>query len=122
MRKILKNATAVLTLMALMVSFTGCAKKDAPQESKQGENPVVTQSETNKPAETNIVTPDENTEAKGMVVNLMEGIKAEHAEAVSVYESGPKLNDFAVKLINACRVNDETGKFYLVYIGSEVYG
>ena len=114
MRKILKNATAVLTLAALMVSFTGCAKKDAPQESKQGENPVVTQSEADKPAETNIVTPDENTEAKGMIVNLMEGIKAEPAEAVSVYESGQKLNGFAVKLFNACRVNDENDENTLV--------
>lgn len=47
---------------------------------------------------------------KATTVNLMENISAklvENTEKVSLYEYGPKLNDFAIRLFNSCRTSSE---------------
>ena len=49
-------------------------------------------------------------EKNATTVNLMENISAklvESAEEVSLYEYGPKLNDFAIRLFNSCRTSSE---------------
>ena len=117
MRKILKKAAAVLTLSAMIASFTGCAKNDDTKANNRNENNVVTSSETNNTEENTVVTQSEIKEGEAMVVNLMEGINAEPAEItkeISLSEYGKKLNTFALNLFNSCRTNAERKENTLV--------
>ena len=103
MKKI-RKITALLTVTAIILSAAGCTKNSSQsyteEEWYQKEFhliPTKTESEM------------KNTTEKSSVINLMEEIspqKAEAAEKVSVSAYGAELNDFALRLFNTCRKND----------------
>ena len=56
-------------------------------------------------------------EKNATTVNLMENISAklvENTEEISLYEYGPKLNDFTIRLFNTCRTSSENTENMLV--------
>ena len=110
--RIIRKITALLIATAIIISAAGCTKNDSQsyteEEWYQKEFHLV-------PSQTENEMNSKNE--KSPVINLMEGIspqKAEAAETVSVSTYGAELNDFVLRLFNTCRKNDGNAENTLI--------
>ncbi|MCR5322778.1 MAG: serpin family protein [Lachnospiraceae bacterium] len=109
----IRKIVALITVTAIIISAAGCTKNNTQSYTEE----EWYQKEFNLKPTQEEISGKGNTENKGSVINLMEGIspqKAEAAEKISVNEYGPELNDFALRLFNTCRKNDGNSENTLI--------